>query len=110
MKSEISRFIGSIAPKGWIALGVVALLIAGVTTAVLISDNREERLVETAKDSGAAEAVVTGQNTTLDQLGDANDAEEDLRFGGERSAARHAECLRNSRRPAACERYRPNAE
>lgn len=110
MRNEISRFIGSIAPKGWIAIGVVALLIAGVTAAVLISDNREERLVETAKDSGAAEAVITGQTTTLDQLGDANDAEQDLRSGGERSAARHAECLRNSRRPAACERYRPIAQ
>ena len=110
MKAEIGRFIGSIAPKGWIALGVVALLIAGVTAAVLISDNRDERLVETAKGSGAAEAVITGQTATLDQLGDANNAEQDLRAGGERSAARYAECLRNSRRPAACERYRPIAQ
>ncbi len=110
MKAQIGRLIGSIAPKGWIALVVVALLIAAVTAAVLISDNREERLIDTAKDSGAAEAVITGQTTTLDQLGDANDAEQDLRSGGERSAARHAECLRNSRRPAACERYRPLAQ
>ena len=56
MKSGIVRFIGSIAPKGWIALGVVALL----TAVVLISDDREERLVKTAKDSGAVDAVIAG--------------------------------------------------
>ena len=110
MKAEITRFIGSIAPKGWLTIGLVTLLIAAVTAAVLMSDNRDERLIETARDSGAAEAVITGQTTTLDQLGDANNAEQDLRAGGERSAARHAECLRNSRRPAACERYRPIAQ
>ena len=105
--SSVGRFIGSIAPTGWIAIGVVALLIAGVTTAVLISGNRDDRLIETAQESGAADAVISGQNTTLDQLGDANDVEQEIRTGGERSAARYDDCMRNSRRPASCERYRP---
>jgi threonine dehydrogenase-like Zn-dependent dehydrogenase len=107
---RIGNFVASIAPKGWIAIGLVAVLIAGVIAAVIISGNSEERLVETARESGAADAVITGQNTTLDQLGDANDAEENLEAGGERSASRFAECLRNSRRKPACERYRPLAE
>ena len=106
----VGRFIGSIAPTGWIAIGVVALLIAGVTAAVLISENRDDRLIDTAQRGGAADAVITGQNTTLDQLGDANDAEQKIRTGGERSAARFDDCLRNNRREGACERYRPIAE
>ena len=62
---QIGRFFGSIAPKGWIAIGLVALLIAGVITAVLISGKRDDRLIETAQEGGAANAVITGQNTTL---------------------------------------------
>ena len=108
--SGVGRFIGSIAPTGWIAIGVVALLIAGVTAAVLISGNRDDQLIETAQEGGAADAVITGQNTTLDQLGDANDAEQEIRTGGERSAARYDDCLRNNRRDGACERFRPIAE
>ena len=108
--SSVGRFIGSIAPTGWIAIGVVALLIAGVTAAVLISGNRDDHLIKTAQESGAADSVITGQNTTLDQLGDANAAEQEIRAGGERSHARFDDCLRNSRRRAACERYRPIAQ
>ena len=108
--SGMGRFIGSIAPKGWIAIGLVTLLIAGVTAAMLISSNRDERLIETAQESGAADAIITGQNTTLDQLGDANDAEQEIRTGGERSRARFDDCMRNSRRSASCERYRPIAQ
>ena len=80
----VGRFISSIAPTGWIAIGVVALLIAGVTAAVLISGNRDDRLIDTAHKGGAADAVITGQNTTLNQLGDANDAQQEIRNAGER--------------------------
>ena len=108
--SGAGRFIGSIAPKGWIAIGLVTLLIAGVTAAVLISGQRDDRLIETAQEGGAADAVISGQNTTLDQLGDANNAEQEIRNAGERSAARFDDCLRNNRREGACERFRPIAQ
>lgn len=68
-----------------------------------------DRTIATAEDAGATRAVVAGQNQTLNQLGDANNAERDLRTGGERSAIAYSECLRNNTRPGACERYNPDA-
>lgn len=106
----IGKFFASITPKGWLVIGVAAALVAAVAAVVIISDNRDKRLVETAEGAGAADAVITGQNRTLDQLGDANDAEANLRAGGERNADRFNQCLQDSRRPEACERYRPRAE
>ncbi len=69
-----------------------------------------DRTIDTAAEAGATSAVVKGQAQTFEQLGDANNAEQDLRSGGERSAARYGECLRNSTRKAACERYNPDAQ
>lgn len=68
-----------------------------------------DRTIETAKDAGATGVVVQGQNQTLEQLGDANNAEANLRAGGERSAIAYDECLRNNTRKSACERYNPDA-
>ncbi len=105
--AAIANCVASLAPKGWLVIGALALLIAGVAAVVRIANNRDERLIETAEQAGASKATVDGHNRTLDQLGDANHAERELEADGERSAARHAECLRDSRRKPACERYRP---
>lgn len=96
--------------RNWVWLAVLAIIAAIAFVVIEIADNRDKRMVETAQESGSSSAVIAGQNQTLDQLGEANDAEQEIRNAGERSAARYDDCLRNSRRPAACERYRPIAE
>lgn len=92
----------------------IGLLLAAIAGAVIIADNFVEDAFDSTeqlgREAGEVGAVIAGQEATLDQLGDANDVEQDLRAGGERSAERYAGCLRNSRRPGACERYRPFEE
>lgn len=94
--------------KVWLALAGVLAVVAFVV--IRVADNAVEDTLDTAKEAGASGVVIAGQEQTLDQLGDANDAEKDLRAGGERSAARYDQCLQDSRRRAACERYRPVEE
>lgn len=92
----------------------IALLLAAIAGAVMVANNFVEDAFDTTeqlgREAGEQGAVIAGQQTTLDQLGDANDAEQDLRAGGIRSAERYSGCLRDSRRPEACERYRPLEE
>ena len=93
---------------GWLVIALVGLAL--IAWAIIGTyDNTLDDARETGREAGASGAVIAGQNQTLDQLGDANDAEQDLRSAGERSAERYAGCLRDSRRKAACERYRPLA-
>ena len=107
--SDATKWFGSLAPLGWLIVGaVLALIFAGVV-AFKVLDNGGKRTVAIAHEAGAVGAVATVQAQTLDQHGDANHAEQDLRAGGERSAARVAQCLQDSRRPVACERYEPDA-
>jgi hypothetical protein len=110
MKLEsLTGWFASLAPRGWLLVGgAAALVIAGIV-AFKVLDNSGKRTVAVARQAGTVEAVATGQAQTLEQLKDANDAEQDLRSSGERSAARFDQCLQDSRRPAACERYRPVA-
>ncbi|KLE32467.1 hypothetical protein AAW00_13670 [Aurantiacibacter luteus] len=105
---DLAKPVLGLARWVWIALALaLVLLLAWLIAARL--DSTVETIATTAEDRGATRAVVQGQHQTLEQLKDANDAEQDLRTGGERSAARFDQCLQDSRRPAACERYRPNA-
>lgn len=106
---KVLGWFSSLAPRGWLIIGgAAALLIAGFV-AFKVLDNCGKRTVALAKHAGTVEAVATGQAQTLEQLKDANDAEADLRAAGERSAVRYAQCLQDSRRKDACERYRPLA-
>lgn len=91
---------------------VPPLLIAGLAVWLIMSiaANWFEQALDTAKDAGAAGAVATGHVETLEQLEDANNAEQDLRSAGERDAGRYAGCLRDSRDKARCERFNPHAE
>lgn len=93
--------------KNWIWIAIVGAAVAAIWTFVAIADRRHENALEVAKDAGAIGAVASGQTQTLDQLGDANDAEENLRGSGERSAARFDQCLLDNRDKRTCERYRP---
>lgn len=91
------------------AIGGGIVLLIGFAIYLIVTgffDSQDSRVAE-AHEAGGVEAVAEGQRRTLEQLGDANDAEDNLRLSGERSAARFNECLRGARTPAHCERYRP---
>jgi len=97
---------GKLAP--WAAgVGVLAILGLLAGLAATIADRWHENTITVAQEAGATAAVVAGQNQTLDQLGDANNAEQDLRSSGERSPMRYADCLLDARNKDSCERYRP---
>jgi hypothetical protein len=108
--STVATFLAAAGFKGlknWIWIALIGAAIAGVWTFVAIADRRHENALDVAADAGALGAVVAGQTQTLDQLGDANNAEDNLRSSGERSAARFDQCLLDSRDKRTCERYRP---
>lgn len=107
--SQLAQWTGGFTPRAWLLVGALTLLAAGVFVAITTIDHAGERTVKAATEAGAVGAVASGQAQTLDQLKDANDAEQDLRSSGERSAARYAQCLQDSRRREACERYNPDA-
>lgn len=90
----------------WVPLVIIPVLLAGLI--YWIATSWFDSALDTATNAGATAAVVAGQNQTLDQLKDANDAEDTLRADGERSARRYADCLLDSREKQACERYNPD--
>ena len=95
----------------WVPLVILALVALGAAALIVIkvATNWFDTTIDTAKDAGASEQIIRGQDQTLGQLGDANDAEKNLNSGGERNATRYAECLLDAREPANCERYNPDA-
>ncbi len=92
----------------WIWIAIVGAVIASIWAFVAITDRRHENTLDIAREAGGTAAIVAGQAQTLNQLGDANDAAQDLRTGGKRSAARYSGCLLDSRDKAACERFNPD--
>jgi hypothetical protein len=99
----------ALSPRIWLAIGVIALIAAAAIGFVVMFDHAGERTVKVAAEAGGTAAVAAGQQQTLEQLKDANNAQQDLRHAGERSADRYDQCLLDSDRPAACERYKPIA-
>lgn len=89
--------------KNWMWIAIVGAAVAAIWTFVAIADRRHENALETAAEGGAARAVATGHEQTLDQLEDANNAEQDLRSAGPRGKPAYDECLRNNRNRAACD-------
>ena len=101
--SVVTKFAASITPKGWLIIGAMTLLISAVTAVVLIADNRDKRMIETAQNSGRTEAESEGKSVTLDQNRKANDAEDEVRRGG---PAATDGCLSNARGDSTgCERF-----
>jgi hypothetical protein len=93
--------------KNWIWIAMISAIIAAIWVFVAIADRRHKNALDVASNAGAAGAIIAGQAQTLDQLGDANNAAQDLRSAGERSTLRYSTCLLDSRDRAACERYNP---
>ncbi|WP_375290422.1 hypothetical protein [Qipengyuania sp.] len=105
----VARGAFGLARWAWLAIAVTGLVLIAWAAIDRLADT-VETATETGRTIGGQEQVIAGQARTLDQLGDAKNAQTDLRSAGERSAARYEQCLLDSDRPAACERYRPGAQ
>ena len=70
----------------------LALIAAGAW--IVINRERDERLVDSGREAGAATVVIEGQKQTLDQSRKANEARNDIR--NDRDNARYDECLRSA--------------
>jgi hypothetical protein len=93
--------------RNYVWLGVLVLIGALTAMIITIADNRDKRLIETAETAGASEAIIAGQTGVLNQVKEANDAEQEINRGDD--AARFARCLRNATADtrANCDRFRP---
>lgn len=102
------RWLAALTPLGrTVLIGALVAIIAVIWIIIEIADRRHQNALDAASTAGAASAVAGGQAQTLDQLGDANNAAQDLRSAGERSPLRYSHCLLDSRDKAACERFKP---
>lgn len=90
MKDLLNTAIGPFTAKIWMGLLGIVLIAAG--TAVVIAKNRDAKLVDTGREAGSAGAVAEGRKIILDQVGKANEAEDQVRRGGD--AERYQRCLR----------------
>lgn len=102
-----------LAAKGFLGIKnqwwLLAVFIIGTAAATLITitDNRDKRMVETAKDAGGNAAVIKGQRDVLRQVEQANEAENEIVRSGD--AGRYERCLRDATPSsrAGCDRFRP---
>lgn len=101
----LSTSLGPFKVKVWLGILVALAMVAGVI--ITIADNRDKRMVDTAKDAGAASAVIQGQQDTLEQVERAKNVEDEIARGGD--ADRYERCLRNAtaRSRANCARFKP---
>lgn len=78
-----------------------------VAIAIVVADNAFEDVIDTSREAGAADAVAAGQETTLDQIGDATDAGNEIR--NDTGDRKYRQCMRDSAPgyESSCERYRP---
>ena len=104
----MAKGLFNIARWGWIVIALVGFALI-VWAIIGTYDNTLDDARKVSREAGEAGAVMAGQAQTLNQLGDANAAEQDLRSTGERSPKRHDDCLRDSRDKGSCERYDPDA-
>lgn len=86
----------------WLAIAAAVALAAWLTI-----DTFFDRVFETTREAGALEAENAGHETTLDQLGKANDAGNEVRNGS--SSAAYDQCVQDVAPgyESSCERYRP---
>lgn len=80
---------------GFTVLGVLAIGVA-VFAFIQAADKRHENTIEIAKEAGASEAVAAGQDLTLKQIGNANEA--GIKIRNNVSTSRFCECVRSATR------------
>lgn len=78
--------------KGKIWLVILAALAFAAGVVIVIADNAVEDTLNTAKEAGAATAIVEGHKTTLEQTGKANEAGNQVRDN--RDNAVYDQCVR----------------
>lgn len=94
---------GLLGMKNWVWIAVMSALVAAAFVVVSIADNTVESGLDRAEQSGASKAVAEGQAVTLDQVGKANEAEQDIDRGG---AAAVDGCVSDARGDSTgCERF-----
>lgn len=88
--------------KGVLIVIAAALLVWGIVAAF---DHAVDAGIENAREAGAGAATIAGNKVTLDQIGAANDAGNDIR--NDAGFARYCECLHSSTASTAgnCVRY-----
>jgi hypothetical protein len=95
--SAIGTFLAAAGFKGlknWIWIAIVGAAIAAIWAFVAIADRRHQNALEAAAQSGAANAVAAGQQTTLDQVKDAKHAADQIR--SDRGFVRYCQCVRDA--------------
>lgn len=98
----LNTALGPFKVKIWLAILAAISAIAGAF--IIIADNRDKRMIETAQESGAVKAESAGKSVTLDQNRSANNAEDKVRRGG---AAAVDGCVSDARGDSSgCERFR----
>lgn len=87
-----------------IAIGLIVLLF--IAALIIIANNWFDETLDRAEEKGAGAAVQAGQDLTLDNVEKANEAT--IEIERDVDGAKYRECLRGTRTPGNCERYRPN--
>ncbi len=88
------------------AIGLLVLLAFAAVTVIVIrtATNWFDEALDRAEEKGAGAAVQAGQDLTLENIGVANEAADQIMR--DRGNAKYRECLRGTRTPGNCERYR----
>jgi hypothetical protein len=92
--------------KAAIGLLVLLALVAVTTIVIKTATNWFDETLDRAEEKGAGAAVQAGQDLTLENIGDANEAADQIVRDVDN--AKFRECLRGTRTPINCERYRKN--
>lgn len=88
-----------------VKVGLIALVIASIGLGIYLYGKGQDRLVETAKDAGAAKVTADNLEETIKRVEKANEARTEIRDGV--GDARYNQCLRTARTPANCQRFMP---
>ena len=101
-----------LAAKGWLGLKnqwwlLIVFAIATISaTAITIAKNRDDSLIDTAKEAGANDAIVAGQNDILNQVEQANNAQNEIDSGDADAAFKRCMSNATAATRASCDRFR----
>ena len=91
--------------RNLVKAGLLALIIAALGLGIFLYSQGQDRLVETAKDAGAAKVTADNMQETIKRVEIGNEARIEIRDN--RGNARYDQCLRTARTPANCQRLLP---
>jgi hypothetical protein len=96
-------FLGAKVKIWAMAFAALAIIVAAV---IKISNDRDDKLINTATTAGGSAAVIEGQNAVIEQVGKANDAEK--KITRDNADGVYDRCLLNSTEASRpnCQRFR----